>query len=86
MAPGCSPASSATKGTLPLALFGPGGYGHRQGLLMLPARLAQALAPWLFGVLLAGWGTGVLWFSAVLALSALMALLAIRLAAPSTRP
>ncbi|KQY89421.1 hypothetical protein ASD35_15390 [Pelomonas sp. Root1444] len=74
------------KGTLPLALFGPSGYGHRQGLLMLPARLAQALAPWLFGVLLAGFGTGVLWFSAGLALSALLALLAIRMAARPTRP
>jgi MFS family permease len=28
------------KGTLPLALFGPQGYGERQGLLMVPARLA----------------------------------------------
>jgi predicted MFS family arabinose efflux permease len=74
------------KGTLPLALFGPSGYGHRQGLLMLPARLAQALAPWLFGVLLAGFGTGVLWFSASLALSAVLALLAIRVAARPTRP
>jgi hypothetical protein len=57
-------ASSHAKGTLPLALFGPSGYGHRQGLLMLPARLAQALAPWLFGVLLASLGTAALWFSA----------------------
>jgi len=63
------------KGTLPLALFGPAGYGHRQGLLMLPARLAQALAPWLFGLLLATLGTQVLWVSAGLALTALAALL-----------
>jgi len=40
------------KGTLPLVIFGPGGYGHRQGLLMVPARVAQAMAPWLFGMLL----------------------------------
>ena len=66
------------KGTLPLALFGPSGYGHRQGLLMLPARLAQALAPWLFGVLLASFGTAALWFSAGVSLSALAALLVIR--------
>lgn len=33
------------KGTLPLVLFGPQGYGHRQGLLMEPARIAQAAAP-----------------------------------------
>lgn len=66
-----------TKGTLPLALFGSAGYGHRQGLLMLPARLAQALAPWLFGWLLHGFGATALWFSAALALSALAALLLI---------
>ena len=38
------------KGTLPLVLFGPQGYGHRQGVLMIPARIAQASAPWLFGL------------------------------------
>lgn len=63
------------KGTLPLALFGTAGYGYRQGLLMLPARLAQALSPWLFGLLLAHLGAGALWCSAALALSALAALL-----------
>lgn len=63
------------KGTLPLALFGPAGYGHRQGLLVMPARLAQALSPWLFGLLLADFGAAALWFSAALALSALAALL-----------
>ena len=62
------------KGTLPLALFGTAGYGHRQGLLMVPARLAQALAPWLFGVLLADFGPAALWFSAGAALSAFVAL------------
>ena len=69
------------KGTLPLALFGPSGYGHRQGLLMLPARLAQALAPWLFGLLLATLGMRVLWVSAGLALSALASLLLIHVPA-----
>ncbi|KQW46775.1 MULTISPECIES: MFS transporter [unclassified Roseateles] len=72
------------KGTLPLALFGPQGYGQRQGLLMLPARLGQALSPWLFGLLLARFGTGALWFSAALGLSALLALLFIRVAAPAS--
>ena len=62
------------KGTLPLALFGTAGYGHRQGLLMLPARLGQALSPWLFGLLLARFGAAALWISAALALSALGAL------------
>lgn len=69
------------KGTLPLALFGPAGYGHRQGLLVMPARLAQALSPWLFGLLLADFGVAALWFSAVLGLSALVALLCIRVPA-----
>ncbi|WYX50124.1 MFS transporter [Achromobacter xylosoxidans] len=44
------------KGTLPLALFGAQGYGARQGWLMLPARIAQALAPLLFGLALDAWG------------------------------
>lgn len=69
------------KGTLPLALFGTAGYGQRQGLLMLPARLGQALSPWLFGLLLAEFGAAALWFSAALALSGLAALLLIRLPA-----
>jgi len=54
------------KGTLPLALFGPQGYGERQGLLMVPARLAQALAPWLFGLGVERWGADALWLSAAL--------------------
>jgi hypothetical protein len=63
------------KGTLPLALFGPQGYGHRQGLLMVPARVAQALAPWLFGILLDRWGVGAMWFTATLGMAAFGALL-----------
>lgn len=43
------------KGTLPLAIFGPMGYGHRQGVLMVPARMAQAIAPWAFGLAVAHW-------------------------------
>ena len=54
------------KGTLPLALFGPQGYGERQGLLMVPARLAQALAPWLFALCMERLGAGALWVSAAL--------------------
>jgi MFS family permease len=40
------------RGTLPLAIFGPAGYGLRTGLLSVPARLAVAAAPFLFGLLL----------------------------------
>ncbi|HYD77117.1 MFS transporter [Ramlibacter sp.] len=66
------------KGTLPLVLFGPQGYGHRQGVLMVPARIAQALAPWLFGVALDHWGAGALALSAGLSLLALGALMVLR--------
>ena len=64
-------------GTLPLVFFGPDGYGKRQGLLMVPSRIAQALAPWLFGLCLDRWGSGALWLSAGLGLSAFVALMAL---------
>jgi MFS family permease len=64
-------------GTLPLLLFGPLGYGRRQGLLMVPARLLQAGAPFLFGLLVEGWGPRALWASALLGLSAVGALMCI---------
>lgn len=63
------------KGTLPLVLFGPHGYGQRQGLLMVPARIAQAAAPWLFGLALDRWGSGALGLSAAIAGAALAALM-----------
>ena len=40
------------RGTLPLALFGPAGYGLRTGLLAAPARVLQGGAPMLFGLVL----------------------------------
>ena len=61
-------------GTLPLLLFGARGYGQRQGLLVLPARLVQAGAPFLFGLGLERWGAGSLWLSGALGLSACLAL------------
>ncbi len=70
------------KGTLPLALFGPQGYGARQGWLTLPARVTQAAAPFVFGMVLQRWGTGALWLSGGLMLSALAALLLLRLTQP----
>lgn len=66
------------RGTLPLALFGPAGYGLRTGLLAAPARMAQALAPLLFGLLLDAAGVAALGVSAALGLGALVALLALR--------
>lgn len=63
------------KGTLPLAIFGAQGYGARQGVLMAPARLAQALAPFLFGLVLDRFGgTVALWVSSMAGLTALCAL------------
>ena len=40
------------RGTLPLALFGPTGYGLRTGILSAPARILQGGAPLLFGMVL----------------------------------
>ncbi|MFQ6685660.1 MFS transporter, partial [Bordetella pertussis] len=66
------------KGTLPLALFGPRGYGARQGWLMMPARVAQALAPFLFGLALDAWRANALWLSGGIGLAACAALLVLR--------
>ena len=66
------------KGTVPLVLFGPHGYGRRQGWLMVPARIAQALAPWLFGILLDRWGANALWISAGVGLVAFASLCLLR--------
>jgi predicted MFS family arabinose efflux permease len=66
------------KGTLPLVLFGVRDYGARQGLLMVPARFAQATAPWLFGLAIDRFGAGALWFSAALGLAAFAALMLLR--------
>lgn len=74
------------KGSLPLVFFGAQGYGHRQGLLMVPARIAQALAPWLFGLCLDQWGAAALWLSGAVGLLACAALLALPGAPPSRQP
>ena len=66
------------KGTLPLVLFGPLGYGMRQGLLMVPARVAQAFAPVLFGMLLDAHGTAAVGLTAALGLAAALALWVLR--------
>lgn len=71
-------------GTLPLVLFGTSGYGQRQGMLMVPARLAQASSPWLFGLCLDQWGAGALWVSGAVGLLAFGALFA--MPRPSHQP
>lgn len=70
------------KGTLPLVLFGPQAYGARQGWLMMPARCAQAMAPFVFGWALDRWGPQVLMMSAALGLLAFTALMLL----PTARP
>ena len=66
------------KGTLPLALFGPEGYGRRSGLLSAPARTLQSAAPFLFGLLLDRVGIGALGLSAGLCLAAFGSLFLLR--------
>lgn len=67
------------KGTLPLAVFGPAGYGARQGLLTAPSRFLQALAPFAFGVLLERAGVEVaLTVTSGLTFAAFVALLALK--------
>jgi MFS family permease len=62
------------RGNLPLAIFGANGYGRRQGWLMMPAKFAQAAAPFLFGLALTEWGANILWMTLAFGLSVLGAL------------
>jgi MFS family permease len=66
------------RGTLPLAIFGPQNYGYRLGLVGAPARMAQAAAPLLFGLLIDTMGSRVLIVSSALSLSAFLALCLLR--------
>lgn len=62
------------RGNLPLAIFGSNGYGRRQGWLMMPAKFAQAAAPFLFGLALTEWGANILWLTLAFGLSVMGAL------------
>jgi MFS family permease len=66
------------KGTVPLAIFGPVGYGLRSGIIGAPARAAQAASPLLFGLLMDHMGTRVLAISSGLSLGACFALLILK--------
>jgi hypothetical protein len=68
------------RGTVPLAMFGPENYGYRLGLLGAPSRVAMAAAPLLFGLLIERYGAGVLIFSSVLSLIALLGLCTLKAA------
>ena len=67
-----------SRGTLPLAMFGPAGYGLRTGIIAAPARVTTAAAPLLFGLLLNVMGTGALVVSGGLSLAALASLALLR--------
>ncbi len=66
------------RGTLPLAIFGPENYGYRLGIIGAPARMAQAAAPLVFGLLTDSMGSRVLIVSSALSLAALLALCLLR--------
>jgi len=66
------------RGTLPLALFGPHGFGRRVGVLSLPARATGAMAPLAVGLLAEHLGAGALWVTALASISAFVALFFLR--------
>jgi MFS family permease len=70
------------KGTLPLTLFGPEGYGWRQGLISAPSRIAQAAAPFLMALAIDRVGQGALYLTSALILVACLALFTL----PRTSP
>jgi len=72
------------RGTLPLALFGEAGYGHRQGVIAILARAMQAAAPFSYAWVLYSVGAkAAIGLTVALSLAALGALLALR---PSAGP
>ena len=73
-----------TRGTLPLAIFGPLGYGLRQGLLGAPTRIVTALAPFLFGLAVEAYGARALLLTSAMGLAALASLFLIHV--PDYRP
>jgi formate hydrogenlyase subunit 3/multisubunit Na+/H+ antiporter MnhD subunit len=73
-----------TRGTLPLAMYGPTGYGARIGRISVPARVGQATAPFLLGLAIDKLGVAMLFISTALSLAALIALSWVKL--PDHRP
>jgi hypothetical protein len=67
-----------SRGTLPLAIFGPQNYAYRLGIIGAPARMAQAAAPLAFGLLIDSMGSRILIISSALSLAALAALFLLR--------
>ena len=71
-----------SRGTLPLAIFGSQNYAYRLGLIGAPSRMAQAVAPLAFGLLIESMGSRVLIVSSGLSLAALAALFLLRIYTP----
>lgn len=74
------------KGTLPLALFGPVGYGLTQGLIGGPGRALQAASPLIFGYALDRYGVNAIWLTSGLGLLALAALFLVHAEGDRRRP
>ncbi|WP_439099746.1 MFS transporter [Bradyrhizobium yuanmingense] len=66
------------RGTLPLALFGPVGFGRRVGMISLPSRATGAFAPLALGLMVEHLGSSALWIGALASVSAFLALLLLR--------
>lgn len=66
------------RGTLPLVLFGPAGFGRRVGMISLPSRITGAAAPLALGLMVEHIGSNALWISALVSVSAFVALLLLR--------
>jgi MFS family permease len=74
------------RGALPLALFGPAGYGLRTGILSAPARILQGGAPLLFGLVLdSGGPRAALLLSGSLVAFSFLALFTLSLPAPASQ-
>lgn len=74
------------RGTLPLVLFGPAGFGRRVGMISLPSRVTGAAAPLALGLMVEHIGSGALWISALVSVSAFFALLLLRTEQPTSKP
>lgn len=72
------------KGTLPLAIFGPVGYGRRQGYLAAPARFGQAASPFVFALLIERYGANALFVTSGLCVAAFIALMLLRISPETT--
>ncbi|MEU7219468.1 MFS transporter [Nocardia iowensis] len=71
--------ATITRGTLPLALFEPHGYGARVGRLLLPSFLLSAAAPIAYGAVIENFGAaGALSLSSAVAVAMVVASIALR--------